>query len=177
MSVNVIKTDEDIFDIEADIYINPVNTKGIMGRGLAKQFKDKCPLMFQYYRKACINYDFQMGRLNVYKIASTQDIKCKYIVNFPTKTHWRLPSQYEFISVGLKALLQFVEQNQIESIVIPPLGCGCGGLDTNKVLSIIEDEFITKVDPCLKTCYLTRFCDKHNNSLYNLEDLSSDVFL
>lgn len=177
MSVEVIKTNDDIFDIDAEVYLNPVNTKGIMGRGLAKTFKDRCPLMYQYYRKACLNYDFQMGRLNIYKVAATQGLKCRYIVNFPTKTHWRLPSTYEYLSVGFVALLQFIEQNKISSIAIPPLGCGCGGLDTTKVLNMIDEEFIKKVDSSLTTCYLTRFQSEDTNSLYNLDDLTTDVFI
>jgi len=118
--------------------VNTVNTVGVMGKGIALQFKKAFPHNFEVYRQACKN-----GELAIGKIVAVKDrdllLGEKLILNFPTKTHWRLPSEYEYIERGLVALREYVTIHQVESLAIPPLGCGNGGLDWLKVKPMIAD--------------------------------------
>lgn len=137
MSVEVIYGD--IFEIEADILVNPVNCVGVMGKGLALQFKKRFPDMFVKYKENCSD-GFQPGELFC---SYTND---KLIVNFPTKNHWKDKSEYHYISDGLEALtkvLSFVYTLTTNPIIIamPALGCGLGGLEFSKVKELIENEF------------------------------------
>lgn len=114
----------DILSSSCEGIINTVNTQGIMGKGLALLYRQKYPEMFKVYRKACLNKEVKTGFMHVWKV-SNQD---KWIINFPTKQHWRNPSQLEWIIEGLQDLVKVVKENKIKSLGIPPLGCGLGGL-------------------------------------------------
>jgi O-acetyl-ADP-ribose deacetylase (regulator of RNase III) len=118
--------------------VNTVNTVGVMGKGIALQFKKAFPHNFAVYREACKN-----GELTIGKILAVIDrdllLGEKLILNFPTKTDWRLPSEYEYIERGLVALRDYVINHQVKSLAIPPLGCGNGGLDWQKVKPMIAD--------------------------------------
>lgn len=110
---------------EADALVNTVNTEGVMGKGLALQFKKAFPDAFSAYERACKGGDVSIGRMHVvHRLASP-----RFIINFPTKKHWRNPSKLEYIEVGLKDLIAQVRALNIMSIAVPPLGCGNGGLD------------------------------------------------
>ncbi len=129
----------DIFEVGANILVNPVNCVGVMGKGLALQFKQKYPQMYVEYRNICNRNMLSIGKMHIWE---NNDIT---IINFPTKIHWRDKSKYEYISRGLDFLCNLFigEQNIIKDddiIAIPPLGCGLGGLDWNKVKTIIEDK-------------------------------------
>ncbi|MDR2762091.1 MAG: macro domain-containing protein [Planctomycetaceae bacterium] len=114
-----------LLEIEADALVNTVNTVGAMGKGIALQFKKAFPEMAKAYESACNQKSVCIGKMHVWK----NSLICpRFIINFPTKEHWRGDSKIEFISEGLKDLIRVVRENNIRSIAIPPLGCGLGGL-------------------------------------------------
>jgi len=117
--------------------VNTVNTVGVMGKGIALQFKDTYPDNFQIYRQACKEGSIAPGKLLITKEA-TLSTEPKWIINFPTKKDWRHRSKYEYIEDGLKDLVRIITQYRIKSIAIPPLGCGNGGLDRSQVKAIME---------------------------------------
>jgi len=126
-----------LLDADADALVNPVNTVGVMGKGIALQFKEAFPHNYQVYRRACKDKLFDIG-----DILAVNDLNSysqeKLIINFPTKKHWRQPSEYSYIESGLKALSAYINDNKVTSIAIPPLGCGNGGLDWRVVRQMIE---------------------------------------
>src|SRR5579884_167914 len=107
-----------------------------MGRGLALQFKRAYPDNFRAYAAACARREIQPGRMFVFDTG--EPTNPRYIVNFPTKVHWRTRSRVEYIEVGLAALVAEILARQIGSIAIPPLGSGLGGLDWADVRPLIE---------------------------------------
>ena len=121
-----------IFYSKDEAIINPVNLMGVMGKGLALKFKKFYFNNFRLYKDACIKKEIDIGKSFVCKE------KNKYIINFPTKVHWSNPSKYEYIEKGLDDLKNIILKYNIKSISIPPLGCGLGGLDFDKVKKIIE---------------------------------------
>lgn len=126
----------DIFKEEVDAIVNTVNCVGVMGRGLALQFKKRFPGNFESYKDACEKNKVVPGEMFVYEIEPFP--APKYIINFPTKRHWRDASRIEDIESGLQDLKIVIAALNIKSIAIPPLGCGLGGLDWNKVKQHIE---------------------------------------
>ncbi|HAH35315.1 MAG TPA: Appr-1-p processing protein [Algoriphagus sp.] len=126
-----------ILDSTAQALVNTVNTVGVMGKGIALQFKNQFPNNYKIYKEACENKELKIGHLLVTEEESLLSGK-KFIINFPTKTHWRYPSEYEYIEKGLKALVDVIQEKKIKSIAIPPLGSGNGGLDWTKVRTMIE---------------------------------------
>ena len=126
----------DILKEDAEALVNTVNCVGVMGRGIALQFKKAFPENFKAYALACKNEEVQPGRMFVFKTG--QLTNPRYIVNFPTKRHWRGKSRMEDIEAGLKALAVMIRQYDIRSIAIPPLGSGLGGLDWSEVRTHIE---------------------------------------
>lgn len=125
-----------IFDFEAEALINTVNTVGVMGKGIALQFRERFPLNYKLYTAACKKGEVQIGKMFVTPTNSM--INPKWIINFPTKKHWMHKSTYAYIESGLDDLLKQIQQLHIQSIVIPPLGAGQGGLHWEKVKEIIE---------------------------------------
>lgn len=123
----------------AEALVNTVNCVGFMGKGIALQFKQAFPANFTAYEKACSAHEVQPGRMFTFETASM--INPRYIINFPTKRHWRGNSRIEDIESGLKALIEDVKRLGIRSIAVPPLGCGLGGLDWNMVRPMIEQAF------------------------------------
>lgn len=121
---------------DAEALINAVNCVGVMGKGIALQFKQAFPENFQQYKKACDAKGVQPGRM--FTVTTDKLFNPKYIINFPTKRHWRSQSKIEDIQTGLKALVVEVQQLGITSIAIPALGCGNGGLDWVEVKPLIE---------------------------------------
>lgn len=121
----------DILTEDAEALVNTVNCVGIMGRGIALQFKNAFPENFKAYAAACQREDVQPGRMFVYETG--QLTNPRYIINFPTKRHWLGKSRLEDIDSGLKALVQEIRDRNIRSIAIPPLGSGLGGLDWAQV--------------------------------------------
>jgi O-acetyl-ADP-ribose deacetylase (regulator of RNase III) len=126
----------DILTEDAEALVNTVNCVGIMGRGIALQFKNAFPENFKAYAAACQREDVQPGRMFVYETG--QLTNPRYIINFPTKRHWRGKSRMEDSDSGLRALAQVIRDRHIHSIAIPPLGSGLGGLDWAQVRPRME---------------------------------------
>lgn len=126
-----------IFHSRTEAVVNPVNTVGVMGAGLALTFKRAAPENFQIYRKACKRRNFKLG--SVLTVRLKNDRPVQYIINFPTKGFWGNPSRLEDIEAGLWALVREVEELEIESVSVPPLGCGLGGLRWSDVEPLIHD--------------------------------------
>lgn len=124
-------TTGDLFKAEAEAIVNTVNCIGVMGRGIALQFKKRFPENFKVYEVACKQEKVQPGHMFVYD--SSSFVNPRYIINFPTKRHWRGKSRMEDIELGLKDLVRVIEELNIQSIAIPPLGCGLGGLEWSDV--------------------------------------------
>lgn len=127
----------DLLKSKAQALVNTVNTVGVMGKGIALQFKNQYPINFKQYAKACKEKRIKIGELFVVEEESLLYGK-QLIINFPTKEHWKNPSEYSYIENGLEALVKLIEEQKIKSIAIPPLGAGNGGLDWLKVKVLIE---------------------------------------
>ncbi len=127
----------DILQADAEALVNTVNCVGIMGRGIALQFKNAFPANFKAYEGACAREEVQPGKMFVFETGTFTNPK--YIINFPTKRHWRGKSRIEDIESGLKALVEEIRVHGIRSVAIPPLGSGLGGLDWTDVRSRIVD--------------------------------------
>jgi len=136
---NIVKAD-------TEALVNTVNCVGIMGRGIALQFKKAYPENFEEYRKVCKDKKLHPGMVYTYKLPILG--LTQYIINFPTKRHWKGKSKLEDIQQGLKALAQEIKRLGIRSISIPPLGCGLGGLNWETVRPIIESAlgYLTDVE-------------------------------
>ena len=126
-----------LLESDAEALVNTVNTMGIMGKGIALQFKNQYPNNYKLYAAACKAKEVQVGKLFVTEESSLLSGK-KTIINFPTKTEWRKPSEYSYIETGLQDLVKLIREKNIKSIAIPPLGAGNGGLDWIKVKTIME---------------------------------------
>jgi O-acetyl-ADP-ribose deacetylase (regulator of RNase III) len=129
----------DILAEDAEAVVNTVNCVGVMGRGIALQFKKAYPENFDTYEDACERGLVRPGRMLVFETGRLANPR--YIINFPTKRHWKGKSKIEDIASGLAALVEEVRAREIRSIAIPPLGCGLGGLDWNDVRPMIEKAF------------------------------------
>lgn len=123
----------------ADALVNTVNCAGYMGKGIALQFKKAFPENFKAYQRACRAKQVQPGRMFIYE--TTSMLNPKYVINFPTKRHWRGKSRVKDIEIGLESLVREVERLGIKSIAVPPLGCGLGGLDWNIIRPMIAKAF------------------------------------
>ena len=129
-------TKGNILEAEAEALVNTVNCVGIMGRGIALQFKESFPENFKAYAAACARGAVEPGRMFMF---DTGELTLpRYIINFPTKRHWRGKSRVEDIESGLVALVGEIRLRGIRSIAIPPLGSGLGGLDWADVRPRIE---------------------------------------
>lgn len=126
-----------LLESNAHALVNTVNTVGVMGKGIALQFKNQFPNNYKEYVKACKDGTIAIGKLLVFE-EDTLLNGSKLIVNFPTKTTWRKPSEYSFIEMGLKDLVKIIEKYKIKSIAIPPLGAGNGGLDWNIIKELLQ---------------------------------------
>jgi len=129
-----------LLESNAIALVNTVNTIGIMGKGIALQFRETFTLNNKEYLKACKENSLAPGKLLCVWDSSLQTGK-KLIINFPTKIHWRQKSKYEYIESGLVSLVKIIQEKNIESIAIPPLGCGNGGLEWE----IVKDMIIKKL--------------------------------
>jgi O-acetyl-ADP-ribose deacetylase (regulator of RNase III)/uncharacterized protein YwgA len=129
----------DILASNAQALVNTVNTVGVMGKGIALQFKNAFPDNFKFYYETCKKGEIRIGKLFVThdRNLNTGD---KIIINFPTKKDWRKPSEYSFIEEGLDDLVKVIQKYQIESVALPPLGAGNGGLEWEKVKKIINQK-------------------------------------
>lgn len=130
-------TQGNLLDAEVEAVVNTVNTVGVMGRGIALMFKEAFPENLKEYETACKREKVKVGQMFVTE--RRQLMGPKWIINFPTKKHWRHPTKMEWITEGLQDLRRVVEENNIRSLAVPPLGCGAGGLDWIDVRPAIEE--------------------------------------
>ncbi len=137
----------DILREDAEALVNTVNCVGVMGRGIALQFKNAFPANFKAYAAACKDDEVQPGRMFVFETGTLTNPR--YIVNFPTKRHWRGKSRLSDIASGLEALVGVIRSKRIRSIAIPPLGSGLGGLDWADVKARIEGALSGLEDVCV----------------------------
>ena len=127
-----------LLDSKAFALVNTVNTFGVMGKGIALQFKNEFPHNFNVYREVCNKRQFAIGQLLIINDNSLL-LGDRLIINLPTKTHWRLPSEYNYIERGLKALKEAIIDRQIPSIALPALGCGNDGSEWPNVKLMIAN--------------------------------------
>lgn len=158
-TISMIKlTQGNILTANVEAIVNTVNVVGVMGKGIALAFKKAFPQNFNLYKSACLKKEVRVGEMF---ITETDKISPKLIVNFPTKEHWRGRSKIRFIEAGMKDLVRVINERQIRSIAIPPLGCGNGGLDWSEVKCIILNEL-----SCLKSeVDVTIFEPGYNNQV------------
>lgn len=131
-------TQGNLLNAQADAVVNTVNTVGVMGKGIALMFKEAYPDNFRAYQAACKRGDVRIGKIFVHR--RSELIGPKWIINFPTKDHWRNNSKIEWIVDGLRELRDFLKRENVRSIAIPPLGAGNGKLDWVIVKNAIEAE-------------------------------------
>jgi O-acetyl-ADP-ribose deacetylase (regulator of RNase III) len=128
-----------LFDSPAQTLVNTVNTVGVMGKGVARTFRERYPAMFAEYRKLCDRSALVIGSLHLWKGDD------RWVLNFPTKTTWRLPSRLEYIEKGLETFVNNYENMGIVSASFPPLGCGNGNLNWADVKPLIE-QYLSKIN-------------------------------
>lgn len=132
----IIEVQGNLLEADADALVNTVNTVGVMGKGIALQFKKAYPDMFAEYERASKHGELRLGRIHVYE---TGRMRPRFILNFPTKKHWRSRARLRDIQLGLDDLITQVRALNIASIAVPPLGSGHGGLEWNDVRPVIVD--------------------------------------
>lgn len=128
-----------LLEANTEALVNTVNCVGVMGKGIALQFKQTFAENFRQYKEACDAGQVQLGQM--FTFATGKLLNPKYLISFPTKRHWRGKSQIQYIEAGLQALVAEVQKLDIKSIAIPPLGCGNGGLDWMQVKPTIVQTF------------------------------------
>lgn len=146
--MSVIFTEDNLFDVKADILVNTVNTVGVMGAGVALECKKRYPDMYYQYRMYCNQGLFDIGKLWLFRKANPA------ILCFPTKKHWRNDSKYEYIEEGLDkfvSLWSTYNEQGYESIAFPPLGCGNGNLDFKIVRRMLEN-YLTDLEGTFYVC-------------------------
>jgi O-acetyl-ADP-ribose deacetylase (regulator of RNase III) len=146
--MTIIHCKGNLLESNADALVNAVNTVGVMGKGIALAFKHRYPECYREYVVACKKGEVTVGKIFVTATATatTTDLlnansrigEPKYIVNFPTKKHWKHPSQISWIVKGIHSLREWIIENDIKTIAIPALGVGNGGLKWNDIRSNIE---------------------------------------
>lgn len=140
----------DILESNADVLVNPVNCQGIMGAGLALQFRKKYPEMFKSYFRYCMKGKLRLGGLFEYRL-HYEDRGQKIIICFPTKNKVEESSKLLYIEMGIVTLIQRFEHIGITTIAIPKLGCGLGGLQWKDVNALLKYYL---VDRALLKCYV-----------------------
>lgn len=134
----------DLLRASVEALVNTVNTEGVMGKGIALQFRQAYPRMHDYYVAACKDKMVQLGKMHLYDLGALADGP-RWIINFPTKGHWKSKSKLVDISAGLDDLIMVCKEYHIKSIAIPPLGCGLGGLKWGDVYPLIVSK-LSNVD-------------------------------
>lgn len=125
----------DLLKAPVEAIVNPINTAGVMGAGLARQIRDRYPDHYAAYREACRRGEVRIGRMFVHDRG--EGARPRYIIGFPTKEDWRAPSKIEYIQAGLDDLVRVIREHDIRSIAVPALGAGLGGLDWRAVRPVI----------------------------------------
>ena len=129
-------TQGNLLDAQTEAVVNTVNTVGVMGKGVALMFKEAFPENFAAYADACARGEVRVGKM--FTTANRELTGPRWIINFPTKQHWRHPTKPEWVREGLVDLRRFIVEKGVHSIALPPLGCGNGGLEWTEVRPMIE---------------------------------------
>ena len=150
------ETKGNLFEADTEAFVNAVNCVGVMGKGIALQFRQRFSEdYFKDYKAACKNGDLRIGKVHIYSLDSDSALAYarasdknfpRFIVNFPTKDYWRDKSRIEYIESGLQSLVEEIELHKIKSIAMPALGCGLGGLDFQDVRFLVEKAFDSLTD-------------------------------
>lgn len=135
-----------VFNSNAKTIVNTVNCSGIMGAGIALEFKLRYPEMYEEYVKHCENEEMKLGIPKIYEYSDK-----RWIMNFPTKGHWRFPSKIKWIEDGLKYFVANYKKRNIESIAFPKLGTHNGGLEWDEI-KIIMEKYLSQVDIPVYIC-------------------------
>jgi len=129
----------DMFKTQADAIVNTVNCVGVMGKGVALEFKNRWPENFKEYKKLCDAKELRPGKVFIFDTGDMfNQPKPRYLINFPTKDHWRAKSKMPYIEDGLDDFVHQLKKLKIASVALPPLGCGNGGLPWSDVKAVIE---------------------------------------
>ena len=131
-------TTGNLLEADAEALVNTVNCVGVMGKGIALQFKQAFPENYEHYRQACERGEVRPGRMFVFETGRLMGPK--FIINFPTKQHWKGKSKVEDVDAGLDALAEVIRSHRIRRVAVPPLGCGNGGLDWGVVRRLIQNK-------------------------------------
>lgn len=149
----------DMFSEPVEALVNTVNCVGVMGKGVALEFKKRWPSNFKAYRNLCDQKKLKPGQMFVFDTKELFPTEGpRYLINFPTKAHWRSKSKIEYIEDGLESLLEVIHEYKISSIAIPPLGCGNGGLNWSDVRPLIEAKLSS-----LQDVDIVLFAPKHSS--------------
>ena len=146
MTLTIIKN-RNIFDSQCQTIVNTVNCVGVMGKGLALEMKKRYPNMFDKYKDYCDKGLIDIGKLWLYKHSDD-----KWILNFPTKKHWKNGSEYEYIEEGMKKFVETYQEKGITTIAFPMLGCNNGGLEKDVVIQIMT-KYLIKCDNLIIEIY------------------------
>lgn len=130
----------DMFQERAEAIVNTVNCVGVMGKGVALEFKRRWPENFKVYKRLCDKKQLRPGKVYVHQDGDMLTGGRRFLINFPTKDHWRAKSKMEFIDAGLDDFIDQVLKLQIKSVAMPPLGCGNGGLDWREVKALLTEK-------------------------------------
>jgi O-acetyl-ADP-ribose deacetylase (regulator of RNase III) len=156
-----------LLEAPVDALVNAVNTVGVMGRGIALMFKERFPENFRAYASACRAGKVTVGRMFICEAGEPDGPR--WIINFPTKEHWRKPARLEWVVSGLESLKEVIREKGIRSIALPPLGCGNGGLDWPvvkplmiKALGQMEDVEVVIYEPTVEFRDVRRKGDAKN---------------
>jgi O-acetyl-ADP-ribose deacetylase (regulator of RNase III) len=145
-------TTGNLFDADVEAMVNAVNTVGVMGKGIALQFRKQFPEIIPFYESACGDGSLVVGRVQTIRLSVLPGTAGpNYVINFPTKKHWKDDSKIEYIETGLKSLYAEIEKHGITSIAVPPLGCGLGGLRWADVrVKLVES--LRRPHECASSC-------------------------
>ncbi len=137
----ITETEGNLLEAKTEALVNAVNCVGVMGKGIALQFRREFSEdYFKDYKRACQSGELAIGKVHVYELKNVET-NPRFIINFPTKNHWRRQSRIEDIESGLQSLVEAIELYEIKSIAMPALGCGLGGLNYAEVKGLIEKGF------------------------------------
>ena len=167
-------TQGNLLEAQTDALVNTVNTVGVMGKGIALMFKERFPKNMAEYASACKAKQVNTGKMFVTQTGELMGPQ--WIVNFPTKQHWRAKSKMEWIQDGLIDLRHFLEANNVSSIAIPPLGAGQGGLSWPDVKVEIEKALLPEEDKKRLTELKERIKDAHFVGIRSRTQLTADIF-
>ena len=134
-----------IFNTKCHTIVNTVNTVGVMGAGIAYEFKLRFPEMFTKYKYYCANNQIHIGNLWIYKLTKNDNENYKYILNFPTKEHWKYPTKIEYLEKGLQKFIDTYKDKKILSVAFPLLGASNGGLKEEESINIMK-KYLKDID-------------------------------